>query len=170
VLQASFSLPGSPYIRRRRSKPSRLSIKLAKQLRHHAERQPLVHLESLNLPYADDSNAVTPCSDDIRLCTLPSKFSLLARRASMRRAMEDSRRGSQVSASSRTSHSRLSPHSPTDKLSFLMEQFERRSKQHQLLPDGCADKTVPATYCMSHPAFNAALSLQPSCLGILVIT
>ncbi|XP_052766775.1 sodium channel protein type 4 subunit alpha B-like isoform X5 [Mya arenaria] len=142
--KASFSLPGSPYFRRRRSNPSRLSIKLAKQLRHQAERQPLVHLESLNLPYADDSNAVTPCSDDIRLCTLPSKFSILARKASMRRALEESsRRSSNVSQSSRTSHSRHSPHSPTDKLSFLMEQFERRSKQNQLIS---AEKTDDPGY------------------------
>lgn len=139
-LQASFSLPGSPYVRRRRS---RISLKIAKQLRHHAERQPLVHLESLNLPYADDSNAVTPCSDDIRLCNLPSKFSILTRRASMRRAFDDSsRRSSYASVTSRTSQSRHSPHSPDrDKLSMLMEAFERRNKGHHLLPDVYLDKS-----------------------------
>jgi hypothetical protein len=138
-LQASFSLPGSPYSKRRKS---RLSLKIAKSLRQHAERQPLVpvHLEALNLPYADDSNAVTPSSDDIKLCNLPSKFSMLARRASMRRAFDDSsRRSSYASVTSRGSH-RHSPHSPDkDKLSMLMGAFERN--KHHLSPGVCLDKS-----------------------------
>ncbi|KAL4238010.1 hypothetical protein ACF0H5_002721 [Mactra antiquata] len=136
--QASYSLPGSPYVKRRRSK-ARISMKLVNKLRHTAERQPLVHLESLNLPYADDSNAVTPSSDDIRLCNLPSKFSILTRRASRR---DSSRRSSTASHASRTSHSRLSPHSPDkDKLSMLMEAFERKNKGHHLMPDVYLDKS-----------------------------
>ncbi|XP_060573372.1 sodium channel protein type 4 subunit alpha B-like isoform X4 [Ruditapes philippinarum] len=137
--KASFSLPGSPYSKRRKS---RLSLKIAKSLRQHAERQPLVpvHLEALNLPYADDSNAVTPSSDDIKLCNLPSKFSMLARRASMRRAFDDSsRRSSYASVTSRGSH-RHSPHSPDkDKLSMLMGAFERN--KHHLSPGVCLDKS-----------------------------
>ncbi|XP_053401964.1 sodium channel protein type 4 subunit alpha B-like isoform X1 [Mercenaria mercenaria] len=139
--KASFSLPGSPYVRRRRS-TRKISLSLAKQkLRHHTERQPLVHLESLNLPYADDSNAVTPSSDDIRLCNIPSKFSMLSRRASLRRAFDDSsRRSSYASVTSRTSH-RHSPHSPDkDKLSKLMEAFDRKNKTH-LSPDVYLDKS-----------------------------
>ena len=145
LFQASFSLPGSPYINRRRSRPSRKSLKLAKHLLHHAEKQPLVHLESLNLPYADDSNAVTPSSDDIRLCNLPSKFSILARRASfassLRRQREDiSRRGSNVSQGSRSSRSRLSPHEP-DKLTKLETAFNLKNKGHRLLPEVVVDRT-----------------------------
>ena len=103
------------------------------------------HLESLNLPYADDSNAVTPCSDDIRLCSMPSKFSILAnRRASMRRAIEDaSRRSSNVSQTSQRSHSRMSPHatSNADKLTMLMGAFDRKNKAHHLSPDVYVDKS-----------------------------
>ena len=112
---------------------------------HHAEKQPLVHLESLNLPYADDSNAVTPSSDDIRLCNLPSKFSILARRASFasslrRQREENSRRGSNVSQGSRSSRSRLSPHSP-DKLTKLETAFNLKNKGLRLLPEVVVDRT-----------------------------
>lgn len=142
LFQASFSLPGSPYINRRRSRPSRKSLRLAQQLMNHAEKQPLVHLESLNLPYADDSNAVTPSSDDIRLCNLPSRFSnILAHRASLRRYKEDlSRRGSNVSQGSRTSRSRLSPQ-PEDKFAKLETAFNLKNKGHQHLPEVVVDRT-----------------------------
>ena len=142
LLQASFSLPGSPYINRRR-KASRKSLKLAKQLMSHAEKQPLVHLESLNLPYADDSTAVTPSSDDIKLINLSSKMSMLAHRASIRRYRDDlSRRGSNVSQGSRTSRSRLSPlPASEDKFSKLETAFNLKNKGHQHLPEVVVDRT-----------------------------
>ena len=142
LLQASFSLPGSPFINRRR-KSSRKSLKLAKQLMSHAEKQPLVHLESLNLPYADDSTAVTPSSDDIKLINLSSKFSMLAHRASIRRYRDDiSRRGSNVSQGSRSSRSMLSPLPATeDKFSKLETAFNLKNKGHQHLPEVVVDRT-----------------------------
>lgn len=116
-------------------------MKLAKQLLNHTEKQPLVHLESLNLPYADDSNAVTPSSDDIKLINFSSKISMLAQRASLRRYRDDiSRRGSNVSQGSRTSRSRLSPQ-PEDKFSKLETAFNLKNKGHQHLPEVVVDRT-----------------------------
>lgn len=72
-LQDSLSLPGSPYIHQRKgSKNSHFSWKPKGKLPIHSnDRQPLVHhnLESIPLPFADDSAAVTPSSDD--LCNSP---------------------------------------------------------------------------------------------------
>lgn len=130
ALQPSHSVPASPFVDRRRF--SRASIRLAKKLHHHIEQQPLVHqLEGLNLPYADDSNAVTPCSEDIGIINTQSKFSFLtARKASMMRG-SDSRRESNASNSSFKTH----PHSPSDKLTRLLEKFERnKAAQHHLQP------------------------------------
>ena len=113
-----------------RRRYSRASIRLAKKLHHHIEQQPLVHLEGLNLPYADDSNAVTPCSEDIGIINPQSKFSFLtARKASMMRG-SDSRRESNASIAS-FNHP---PYSPSDKLTRLLEQFERNKAAHHLQP------------------------------------
>lgn len=146
--QASFSLPGSPFVRRN----SRSSWKKVKHGRH-PDRQPLVppYLENLNLPYADDSTAVTPCSDE--LCNLPIYRNLLnGRRSSFaagtRRAYLDgysSRRSSYASQTSRTSRgSRLSPHSPLEqtKLSKLENLWNiSKTKGHHLLPEVVVDRT-----------------------------
>ncbi|CAG5116724.1 unnamed protein product, partial [Candidula unifasciata] len=66
----SLSLPGSPYIYRRNSRGSQYwrkpPVPSAKR-GHAADRLPLVHhtLENIPLPFADDSAAVTPSSEDL---------------------------------------------------------------------------------------------------------
>ena len=70
-LQASLSLPGSPMTFRRGSRISQFSW--CKAMKHQSapplshDRTPLVLpcLDNLNFPYADDSKAVTPNSDDL---------------------------------------------------------------------------------------------------------
>lgn len=65
----SASLPGSPFtLRRHGSRGSQFSWP-KKPRKGHGDRQPLVFpcLDNLDLPFADDSKAVTPTSDDI-LC------------------------------------------------------------------------------------------------------
>lgn len=69
-VQGSFSLPGSPYnLQRKGSKGSQLGWKK----KQSNDRQPLVpvpgNIEALPLPFADDSAAVTPSSED--LCNSP---------------------------------------------------------------------------------------------------
>lgn len=55
---------------------------------------------------------------------------------------DSSRRSSTASHASRTSHSRLSPHSPDkDKLTMLMEAFDRKNKAHHLMPGVYLDKS-----------------------------
>lgn len=64
--QATMSLPGTPFtLRRTGSKGSQFSWK--KPPTRHGDRQPLVFpcLDNLDLPFADDSKAVTPTSDDL---------------------------------------------------------------------------------------------------------
>ncbi|BFZ07043.1 hypothetical protein BsWGS_10081 [Bradybaena similaris] len=66
----SLSLPGSPYIYRRNSRGSQYWRKppVPSAKRGHAiDRLPLVHhtLENIPLPFADDSAAVTPSSEDL---------------------------------------------------------------------------------------------------------
>lgn len=71
VFQHSLSLPGSPYIHRRNSRGSQYSwrkpVPNTKREAHCNDRQPLVHhrLENLPLPFADDTSAVTPSSEDL---------------------------------------------------------------------------------------------------------
>lgn len=65
-----MSLPGSPYIYRRNSRGSQYWRKppVPSAKRGHAiDRLPLVHhtLENIPLPFADDSAAVTPSSEDL---------------------------------------------------------------------------------------------------------
>lgn len=71
-LQPSLSLPASPYIPRRKGSrgSTQFSWKKGKHM-HCNDRQPLVHHnpEALPLPFADDSAAVTPSSED--LCNSP---------------------------------------------------------------------------------------------------
>ncbi|XP_013387533.1 sodium channel protein type 4 subunit alpha B isoform X2 [Lingula anatina] len=119
VKRASLSLPGSP-IFRKGCKPNQFSWKKKKippEDIHAADRQPLVlkNLENLNLPFADDSAAVTPSSED--LCNIPM-IPNGQRKASMAhlhpegsiKPYHGSRRGSRVShyskASIRSRHSR----------------------------------------------------------------
>lgn len=68
-MQGSLSLPGSPYtLQRKGSKGSQFGWKK----KQSNDRQPLVvpgNIEALPLPFADDSAAVTPSSED--LCNSP---------------------------------------------------------------------------------------------------
>ena len=68
--QPSLSLPGSPYTYRRDSRRDSKFSWGKKRPSPRGDRMPLVlpYLHNLDLPYADDSNAVTPTSED--LCNL----------------------------------------------------------------------------------------------------
>ncbi|XP_055878721.1 sodium channel protein type 4 subunit alpha B-like isoform X2 [Biomphalaria glabrata] len=115
----SLSLPGSPYIHRRNSKGSQYSWKkpnvpTAKRGGHSADRQPLVHhaLENLPLPFADDSGAVTPSSED--LCNfsfvrnIPNgrRFSFASQKRSA--ALESGKQSGSRRSSFASNHSRAS--------------------------------------------------------------
>nr|QPI69427.1 voltage-gated sodium channel invertebrate type 1 variant [Hapalochlaena lunulata] len=153
--RASLSLPGSPFPLRRGSKTSQLSWRKVKNTRAN-DRQPLMphYLENLNLPFADDSNAVTPTSDD--LCNLPLKSVLNGRRSSFlshqRRWSHvdgrlSSRRSSCASQISRTSHtSRHSQQSSGDPLKFKEGKLDNpwnwgKRRGSHLLPEVVVDKT-----------------------------
>ncbi|XP_062604338.1 sodium channel protein type 4 subunit alpha B-like isoform X1 [Saccostrea cucullata] len=102
--QPSLSLPGSPFVRRNTKK---------KYNANHGDHQPLM-LD--NLPYIDDPNAVTPCSDDLNM-NLTYKQFLASRRnsyASLLKRTGSSRRSSFASRDSRRSLPR-SPRSPLEK-------------------------------------------------------
>ncbi|XP_052827734.1 sodium channel protein type 4 subunit alpha B isoform X3 [Octopus bimaculoides] len=159
--RASLSLPGSPFPLRRGSKTSQLSWRKVKNTRAN-DRQPLMphYLENLNLPFADDSNAVTPTSDD--LCNLPLKSVLNGRRSSFlshqRRWSHvdgrlSSRRSSYASQISRTSHtSRHSQQSSGDPLKFKEGKLDNpwnwgKRRGSHLLPEVVVDKTKLEDNC-----------------------
>ncbi|KAL3223875.1 hypothetical protein MRX96_027177 [Rhipicephalus microplus] len=86
VEQASLSLPGSPFNLRRGSRGSQLSVSWRSNGRRLGDRKPLV-LQTYrdaqeHLPYADDSNAVTPMSEDNGAILLPMYASLASRHSS----------------------------------------------------------------------------------------
>ncbi|XP_076442684.1 sodium channel protein para-like [Babylonia areolata] len=120
--RASLSLPGSPFVKRTGSRGSTQFTWKPKghpHLQHLHDRQPLVHHhhnpEALPLPFADDSNAVTPSSED--LCNSPflpkslqngRRFSfanLSMHRHPLAAGRPSSRRSSNASRDSRTSRS-----------------------------------------------------------------
>lgn len=152
MFQGSVSLPGSPFAYRRSSRGSQFSWK-KKPSGRATDRQPLVYqtLESLPLPFADDSAAVTPSSED--LCNFPfHKNAPNGRRYSFasqtRRHWPDarppSRRSSFASNVSRNSRtSRYSVHSPLDPLkkeSKMDTLFNFTRKGSQRVPDVVVDK------------------------------
>ncbi|XP_071164276.1 sodium channel protein para-like isoform X1 [Mytilus edulis] len=152
VTKPCSSLPSSPFSRR-----SSWRMKYAKHLPpSHPDHQPLVppFLDIRNnLPYADDSNAVTPNSDD--LCTLPinkqfltarrSSFASIGRRSHGGDPRASSRRSSYASLISRASRasirSREHPRSPKDKTAKLLERWAK--KHPHLLPE---DSTAGSEY------------------------
>ncbi|KAH7962434.1 hypothetical protein HPB52_016067 [Rhipicephalus sanguineus] len=84
--KASLSLPGSPFNLRRGSRGSQLSVSWRSNGRRLGDRKPLV-LQTYrdaqeHLPYADDSNAVTPMSEDNGAILLPMYASLASRHSS----------------------------------------------------------------------------------------
>lgn len=84
--QASLSLPGSPFNLRRGSRGSQLSVSWRSNGRRLGDRKPLV-LQTYrdaqeHLPYADDSNAVTPMSEDNGAILLPMYANLASRHSS----------------------------------------------------------------------------------------
>ncbi|NP_001191637.1 sodium channel alpha-subunit SCAP1 [Aplysia californica] len=111
----SLSLPGSPYIHRRNSRGSQYSwrkpVPTAKRSPYCPDRQPLVHhtLENLPLPFADDSAAVTPSSEDlcnfsfIRNMPNGRRFSFASQRRPDGTGRSGSRRSSFASNHSRAS-------------------------------------------------------------------
>ncbi|XP_042144936.1 sodium channel protein para [Ixodes scapularis] len=83
---ASLSLPGSPFNLRRGSRGSQLSVSWRSNGRRLGDRKPLV-LQTYrdaqeHLPYADDSNAVTPMSEDNGGAILLPMYASLASRHS----------------------------------------------------------------------------------------
>nr|XP_054933091.1 sodium channel protein para-like isoform X3 [Dermacentor andersoni] len=83
---ASLSLPGSPFNLRRGSRGSQLSVSWRSNGRRLGDRKPLV-LQTYrdaqeHLPYADDSNAVTPMSEDNGAILLPMYANLASRHSS----------------------------------------------------------------------------------------
>ncbi len=165
VLQASLSLPGSPFMRRG-SKASQFSWSVRKGKPPRGDRQPLVlpYLDNLNLPYADDSNAVTPTSDE--LCNSQNTQSFLVGRRRLSSTSYNSRishpsyaiegSGKFVPGSRRGSYaSHHSKHSHMDNTSGFSSKKDRnrepthfhwnasvkRPAAHPLLPEVIVDKT-----------------------------
>ena len=94
-------MPGSPFTIRRTSKSSQFNWRPGSKHHHGVrtgagDRQPLVlpylDIYNLNLPYADDSNAVTPTSDE--LCNSQNTHGFLAGR---RRLSSTASYGSRIS-------------------------------------------------------------------------
>ncbi|XP_064475313.1 sodium channel protein para-like isoform X2 [Ornithodoros turicata] len=84
--RASLSLPGSPFNLRRGSRGSQLSVNWRSNGRRLGDRKPLVLQTYMDaqehLPYADDSNAVTPMSEDNGAVLVPMYTSLASRHSS----------------------------------------------------------------------------------------
>lgn len=85
-MQASLSLPGSPFNLRRGSRGShQMAIRPNGRSRYPpgADRKPLVLSTYLDaqehLPYADDSNAVTPMSEENGAIIIPVYYANLGR-------------------------------------------------------------------------------------------
>lgn len=93
-----------------------------------SDRQPLVLpcLDNLNLPYADDSNAVTPTSDD--LCNTSNTHTMLAHRRRLSSTSYTSRMSPHVMPASRRSSfaSHHSRHSYVSHMGDLPGFKERR--------------------------------------------
>lgn len=86
-VQASLSLPGSPYNLRRGSRGSQFSVTWARNnARRVGDRKPLVLQTFLDaqehLPYADDSAAVTPMSEENGAIVIPVYTNLHSRHSS----------------------------------------------------------------------------------------
>lgn len=86
VLQASLSLPGSPFNLRRGSRGShQMTLRPNGRSRYPpgADRKPLVLSTYLDaqehLPYADDSNAVTPMSEENGAIIIPVYYANLGK-------------------------------------------------------------------------------------------
>ena len=158
--QASLSLPGSPFPIRRGSKASQFSWPKPRHGPRSGDRQPLVlpYLEALNLPYADDSNAVTPTSDE--LCNSQNTHSFLVGRRRLSSASYNSRKsqrsfvegsGKWVPGSRKDSfashHSRHSYTSHGDhgykhnELTHFPWNKPLKNRGHPLLPEVIVDKT-----------------------------
>lgn len=85
--QASLSLPGSPFNLRRGSRGSQFSVTWARTNgRRYGDRKPLVLQTYLDaqehLPYADDSTAVTPMSEENGAIIIPVYTNLNSRHSS----------------------------------------------------------------------------------------
>ncbi|XP_021341534.1 sodium channel protein type 4 subunit alpha B-like isoform X3 [Mizuhopecten yessoensis] len=138
IVKPSFSLPGSPFNSRGKKKPKHGS--------QNADRQPLVppYLE-IFLPFADESNAVTPSSDELynvdtlkRYLTNVHGRSSLASLGLKNDGRPSSRRNSVASLLSRASHgSRRSQHSikTPSKFDALTLTMNKHKGQHHLLPE-----------------------------------
>ena len=86
-MQASLSLPGSPFNLRRGSRGSQFSVTWARTNgRRLGDRKPLVLQTYLDaqehLPYADDSTAVTPMSEENGAIIIPVYTNLNSRHSS----------------------------------------------------------------------------------------
>ena len=148
-LQTSLSLPGSPFPLRRSSKGSFTWRRPVPR----GDKQPLVLpcLDNLPLPYADDSNAVSPSSED--LCHTPSHtHMLIARRrlssasyhsknlildggvtyAGSRRASMASRRSSRQSFGSRGSFVRHTGDRPKEPTHFQWLSVKKKKRPKNL--------------------------------------
>ena len=156
LLQASLSLPGSPFTLRRSSKTSQFSWKPGKHGPRTNDRQPLVlpylDIYNLNLPYADDSNAVTPTSDE--LCNsqntqnfLPGRRRLSSTSYNSNKFLSGSRRSSFASHYSRQSYASYGDYSfkikdkhkePTH---FHWNTSVKNRATHPLLPEVVVDKS-----------------------------
>ncbi|XP_053203618.1 sodium channel protein para-like isoform X3 [Panonychus citri] len=86
VRKASLSLPGSPYNVRRGSRGSQFSVSWARNSRRVGDRKPLVLQTFLDaqehLPYADDSAAATPMSEENGAIIIPVYTNLHSRHSS----------------------------------------------------------------------------------------
>ncbi|XP_033734214.1 sodium channel protein type 4 subunit alpha A-like isoform X1 [Pecten maximus] len=156
TVKPSFSLPGSPFNSRGKKKPKHGS--------QNADRQPLVppYLE-IFLPFADESNAVTPSSDEMYNVDTLKKYltnvhgrSSLASLGLRNDGRPSSRRNSVASLLSRASHgSRRSQHSnkTPSKLEVLTRTMSKHKSQH-LMPEVYVDR------CKSDDVLYARCELE----------
>ncbi|MPC46990.1 Sodium channel protein para [Portunus trituberculatus] len=165
-LQASISLPGSPYNPRRGSRGSHQCTWRTTNGRRFGDRKPLVlstYMDAMeHLPYADDSNAVTPMSEENGAIIVPVYTTLGSRHNSYT---------SHMSRVSYTSHGDLlNGKPPTTKASKLLNRSPRnmntslppefRLLTPSLQPSSCLAAT-PHTHVGTHTTPHTTPHLAP---------
>jgi hypothetical protein len=179
--EASLSLPGSPFTLRRGSKASQFSWRKKQHGQRSGDRQPLVlpYLDNLNLPYADDSNAVTPTSDE--LCNSQNTHSFLVGRRRLSSTSYNSRishpsfaiegsgkfapgsrRGSFASRQSHTDYSFKQKDRNREPTHFHWNASVNK-RPTPLLPEVIVDKTKSDDNAMSDDVFQESSSSGSEC-------
>ena len=179
-----MSLPGSPFQVRRNSRASQFGWRKKPTPGHSPrpshDRQPLVlpYLDNVNFPYADESNAVTPTSDDLMTVGTGTHTLLAHRRRLSSTSYTSHRMSPHVVASSRGSfvshHSRHSSHvgelggfkerrEPTvfmwnTSIKQQQQQQQQPNRAVPLLPEVIVDTDHVSVSCANRTVFCTASS------------